>query len=79
MSHLAFIYFKRFICLAALGLSWGTLELPPSLLRAGFFFFSCRMYGIWFPDQGSNPGPLHWSLSHWTTREAPHYLVFVKF
>ena len=27
--------------------------------------------GIWFPDQGSNPGPLQreYSLSHWTTRE----------
>ena len=40
--------------------------------------------GIEFPDQGSNPGPLHWeqgvlatgppalgarSLSHWTTRD----------
>ena len=27
-----------------------------------------------FPDQGSNPGPLHWklrALSHWTTREVP--------
>ena len=27
--------------------------------------------GVWFPDQGLNPDPLHWecSLSHWTTRE----------
>ena len=25
-----------------------------------------------FPDQGSNPGPLHWRAdSHWTTREVP--------
>ena len=30
--------------------------------------------GIWFPDQGSNPGPLALgarNLSHWTTREVP--------
>ena len=29
--------------------------------------------GIQFPDQGWNPGPLHWecSLSHWVTREVP--------
>ena len=28
---------------------------------------------IEFPDQGSNPGPLHWeqSLSHLTSREVP--------
>ena len=27
--------------------------------------------GILFPDQGSNPDPLHWeySLHHWTTME----------
>lgn len=26
-----------------------------------------------FPDQRSNPGPLHWELkvSHWTTRDVP--------
>ena len=26
---------------------------------------------VWFPDQGLNPGPLHWEcgVSHWTTRE----------
>ena len=27
-----------------------------------------KAYGI-LPDQGSNPGPLHWILNHWTTRE----------
>ena len=34
--------------------------------------------GIYFPDQGLNPGPLNWerSLSHWTTREVPP-LVFL--
>ena len=25
-------------------------------------FFSVAAYGIEFPDQGSNPGPLHWQL-----------------
>ena len=34
--------------------------------------------GIYFPDQRSNPGPLHWehwNLSHWTTKEVPHILL----
>ena len=34
--------------------------------------------GIYFPDQGSNPGPPAlgaWSLSHWTTREVPYSVI----
>ena len=29
---------------------------------------------IWFPDQGLNPGPLHWEhrVSHWDTKEVAH-------
>ena len=49
----------------------------PGLAACGIF--DCGMQtlscGIWelFPNQGSNPGPLHWeqSLSHWTTTEVP--------
>ena len=35
--------------------------------------------GIWFPDQGLNPGPTHWELrhSHWTIREAPSLISFL--
>ena len=37
--------------------------------------------GIGFPDQGLNPGPLHFefSLSHWTTREVPIFFSFFFF
>ena len=47
------------------GLGWSLL------LHSGFFFFLVVACGIQFPDQGLNPGPLHWEcgLSHWTTRE----------
>ena len=27
-------------------------------------------------NQGSNLGPLHWSLNHWTTTEVPHHIRF---
>ena len=46
------------------------------------------MYSFWpcckqelFPEQGSNPCPLHWkhSLNHWTAREVPGILNFDKF
>ena len=47
-----------------------------SLLPAFYIFiWLCPVFvvacGVWFPDQGSNLGPLHWErgLSHWTTRE----------
>ena len=55
------------------------------LVAALGIFFTSRMgtsqlwhaCGIQFPDQGLNPGPLHWehSLTHWTTREVPHVLI----
>lgn len=42
----------------------------------GFFFFSLvAPHSIWkpqFPDQRSNPSPLHWKLGVLTTREVPH-------
>ena len=48
------IYFYLSTNLAVPGLSCGMQNLP-SLLQ--HWISSCR---IWFPDQGSNPGPLHW-------------------
>ena len=45
-------YFLMFICLFACTGSSGSLVAPCELWVA-----AC---GIWFPDQGSNPGPLHW-------------------
>ena len=49
-----------------------------SLQHAGSFVLAGKLlvaaYGIRFPDQGSNLGPLNWKvwgLSHWTTREVP--------
>ena len=44
-------YFLMFICLFACTGSSGSLVAPCELWVA-----AC---GIWFPDQGSNPGPLH--------------------
>ena len=38
------------------------------------------VYGIWFPDQELNPGPLHGeqSLSHWTTREKSLKIALIE-
>ena len=60
-------------------------------MRSSIFVAACRIlicsrqdllvvtYRVKFPDQGSNPEPLHWEhLSHWTTREIPPFpLIFV--
>ena len=35
-------------------------------------------YGIKFPDQGSNLGPLHWEHEILATRKVPDNLVNVK-
>ena len=32
-----------------------------------FFFFSVAAYKLYFTDQGSNPGPLHWEYGVLTT------------
>ena len=61
----------RDISLAALGLGYSTQNLYCGVCE--FLVVAC---GIWFPDQGLNPGPLAlggWSLSHWTTKEVPLY------
>ena len=46
-----------FIYWAAPGLSCGTRDIQSWLWHAGSLLIAC---GIWFPDQGSNLGPLHW-------------------
>ena len=61
--------------------------LPWVLVAAYAIFHHCRsrqdllvvMYRVEFPDQGSNPDPLHWEyLRHGTTREIPPFsLIFV--
>ena len=79
MSHLAFIYFKRFICLVALGLSWGTWELPPSLLRAGFFFSVAACMGSGSQTRDQTQAPCIGVLATGPPGKSPHYLVFVKF
>ena len=52
------------IYLAVSGLSWGMQDLCPSLWPVGSSVEACKLLiaarGIHFPDQGSNPGPLHW-------------------
>ena len=50
-----FFFFKLFIYLPALRLSCGTLAL---------LVVAC---GVWFPDQGLNPGPLNWECRVLTT------------
>ena len=57
-----FLYF--FIYLAALGLSCSTQDLSSLLQRAEYLVEPC---GIQFPDQESNPGPLHWELGFLAT------------
>ena len=53
-----------FIYLAVSGLSWGMQDLCPLLWPVGSLVEACKLLiaarGIHFPDQGSNPGPLHW-------------------
>ena len=71
-----------------IALSWA-LSLPPQIY---LFLFGCYrsqlqhtgslvvVCGIQFPDQGSNPGPLHQELgvsAIWTTREVPFPGLFL--
>ena len=49
-----------------------------------FFFFLVVACEIWFPDQGSNPGPLHWErgvLATGPPGKSPKdfYLVKIEF
>ena len=63
---------------------WTTREVPRRLcflICIYVYIWLCWVLvaarGFYFPDQGSNPGPLHWvlSLSHWTPREVPQLLL----
>ena len=56
-----------------------------NIYLAAIFVGACELlvvaYGIYFLDQGLNPGLLHWrawSLSHWTTREVPLLLILMS-
>ena len=70
MSHsyrrfgVSFFFFLSIYLFGSPGLSCGTWDCPSSLRRArfltvawGLLAVACR---IKFPDQGWNPGPLHW-------------------
>ena len=61
------IYFISFIYSAVLDLSCGRWHLRSLLQYAGSLVVAC---GVSFPDQGSNPGPLHWELRVLTTEPA---------
>ena len=57
------IYFYLLIYLVVHGLSCG--RWTPQLRLASSLVWHANSWlrhacGIWFPDQGSNPGPLHW-------------------
>ena len=66
-----------FIYLAALSLSCTMWNCWPLSWNVGSLVVAYELLvatcGIWFPDQGSNPGILHWdqSLSHQTTKKVP--------
>ena len=55
-SHLLWLSFLKNIYLTTLGLSCSTQDSQYSLWHAVSFVVT---YGIQFPDQGSNSGPLH--------------------
>ena len=69
----------NFLNIYLFGLSCGTRDVQSSLRHAGslveafqifFFFFKAVSCGIYFPDQGSNLGPLHWECGVFTTGPA---------
>ena len=71
------IYLLISLAVSGLSLALGIFGLRCSrqILVAAGSSLTCSMWDLLFPDQGSNPGPLHlgaWSLSHWTTREVPY-------
>lgn len=53
---LSFFKYSIYIYLAALGLSYSS-----------WYSILVAVCGIWFPDEGSNPGPLHWEHSVFAT------------
>ena len=65
MKIIWFLILKNFsVCyVAVLCLSCGTQDFRSSLRHVGSLLAACEVLvvacGIWFPDQGSNLGPLH--------------------
>ena len=59
----SFLFFLS-MSLTALGLSCSTGDLQSPWTP------SCAPWGQ-FPDQGANPGPLHWECGVWTSRGVP--------
>ena len=60
-----FFYYSLFVFIWVYpGLSCGTWVLQPSLQHMEFLVAFYELWigacGTWFPDQGLNPGPLHW-------------------
>ena len=75
---LLFLKKYLFIYLARQNVTCGMQDLPSSLQCVRSLVVACR---IQFPDQGLNPGLLHWEhrvFSHWTTREV-HPLLICNF
>ena len=59
------VIFKKYLFIYLFGLVGSQLQHAGSLLQhAGSLVAACELlvmaYGIQFPDQGSNPDPLHW-------------------
>ena len=65
------------IYLVASPLSCAKWDLWTSLCYVTSLVVAC---GIYVPDQGLNPGPLHseLSLSHWTMRKAPPWAILLE-
>ena len=74
------LFFKYFLILAALGLSCGTQNLRSSLWYTGSLVAAWELHvvcGIYFPDQRSNLGPLHWQHRVLTTEPPGRSLLLL--
>ena len=80
MLHVEHVYL--FMCLASLGLSCSTKDLPSSLMHVVSLMTACRLLvvscGIEFPDQGSNLDPLHGELGVLATGPPGKFLWHYK-
>ena len=74
------LFLKYFLILAALGLSCGTQNLRSSLRYTGSLVAAwelCVVYGINFPEQRLNLGPLHWEHRVLTTEPPGRSLLLL--
>ena len=74
------LFLKYFLILAALGLSCGTQNLRSSLWYTGSLVAAWELHvvcGIYFPDQRSNLGPLHWQHRVLTTEPPGRSLLLL--